>query len=370
MVKRLVGALVAVALLLYLLPNAPVFAVRGTPGSSEFGFGATLDVNGQFIGDSLQLAYDLQLDWVSFDLPWELVQAEKNGPIDWSRYDPIFTGLAHYQLAALVSLTQPPDWSLTPAGPDPAAAAQFVLSLVQKYGASVAAVELFPSANTTEGWGVDPDPTSYLSLFKTVSKRLSAANLNLLLVAGGLEPVADNTQAGRAGDLEFLRGLYLAGAKDVVQVLSVRLDNLNGSPSAVAENRQQQVLRHYEEIRDVMVKYGHQKGLLWITGFHIPASLEDQAEITGSPAQKQAAWLGQAYQQLRSQLYIGVAFLSQLNPPSAGSAGSPEGGSLIQPSGDLHPIYRVLRDQIAQNSSAGTGPRPGRPKSSSLAKVR
>ncbi len=369
MIKRLVGALVAVGLLVYLLPNAPVFAVRGTPGSSEFGFGARLDTNGQFVGDGIQLAYDLQLDWVSFDLPWKLVQSEKNGPVDWSRYDPVFENLAHYQLTALVSITQPPDWSLSPAGPDPAAAAQFVLQLVEKYGATVAAVELFPSANTSEGWGADPEPTSYLNLFKTVHNRLSSANASLLLVAGGLEPVADNTQAGRAGDLEFLRGLYLAGGKDVIQVLSIHLENLTGTPAAVAENRQQQVLRHYEEIRDVMVKYGHQKGLLWITGLAIPASPEVQAEITGPIAQKQAAWLLQAYQQLRSQLYIGVAFLNQLNPSAQNATGAAS-VPLIQSSGDLHPIYRVLRDQIAQNSSGGSGSRPGRPKSNSLTKGR
>ncbi len=367
MVKRLVGALVALGLLIYLLPSAPVSAVPGTPGSSEFGFGASLDVSGQFVSDSIQLAHDLQLDWVSFELPWKLAQVDKNGPVDWSSLDPIFEQLAHFQIAALVSLTQPPDWSLTEAGPDPASAAEFVLQLVQKYGSSVAAVELFPSANTSQGWGAKPDPTSYLTLFRTVSKHLSAARASVVLVAGGLAPVADNSEAGRAGDLEFLRGLYLAGAKDIIQVISIRLEDLAGAPSALPENRQRQVLRHYEEVRDVMVKYGHQKGLLWITGFSIPAKLEDQPGMTGSTDQKQASWLSQAYQQLRSQLYIGVAFLNQLNP-SAGGADGPTGVPLILPSGDLHPIYRVLRDQISQNSSGGASPRPGRPKSSSLTK--
>ncbi len=367
MVKRLVGALVALGLLIYLLPNAPVSAVPGTPGSSAFGFGASLDVSGQFVGDSLQLAYDLQLDWVSFELPWKLVQAEKNGPIDWTLYDPVFAQLAHYQLAALVSLTQPPDWSLTDVGPDPAAAAQFVLQLVEKYGSTVAAIEVFPAANTSEGWGARPDPTAYLTLFYTVSKQLSAVQAGVLLVAGGLVPAVDNTQADRASDLEFLRELYLAGAKDVIQVFSIRLDDLAGIPSATSENRQQMVLRHYEEVRDVMVKYGHQKGLLWITGLSIPSTLENQPGMTGSTAQKQAAWLSQAYQQLRSQLYIGVAFLNQLNPPADG-APLPAGVSLILPSGDLHPIYRILRDQIAQNSSGAANPRPGRPKGNSLTK--
>ncbi len=367
MVKRLFGALVALGLLIYLLPNAPVSAVPGTPGSSQFGFGASLDVTGQFVGDSLQLAHDLQLDWISLELPWKLVQADKDGPLDWSLFDPVFEQLAHYQIVALVSLTQPPDWSLAGAGPDPDAAAEIVLLLVARYGSSIAAVELFPSANTAQGWGAEPDPTSYLTLFRTVSKHLSTAKSSVVLVAGGLAPAPDNNQAGVASDLEFLRGLYLAGARDDIQVLSIRLEDLNGIPSAVPENRRQQVLRHYEDVRDVMVKYGHQKGLLWITGLSIPAKLEDQPGMAGSASQNQAAWLSQAYQQLRSQLYIGVAFLNQLNPPASGLVGS-ACVPLILPSGDLHPIYRVLRDQIVQNSSGGASPRPGRPKGNFLAK--
>ncbi len=367
MIKRLFGALVALGLLIYLLPNTPVSAVPGTPGSSQFGFGASLDVTGQFVGDSLQLAHDLQLDWISLELPWKLVQADKNGPLDWSLFDPVFEQLAHFQIAALVSLTQPPAWSLTDAGPDPAAAAEIVLLLVERYGSSVAAVELFPFANTSQGWGAEPDPTSYLALYRTVSKHLSATNASVVLVAGGLVPLPDNAQDGFAGDLEFLRGLYLAGARDDVQVLSIRLEDLVGNPSAVPENRRQQVLRHYEEVRDVMVKYGHQKGLLWITGLSIPAKLEDQPGVAGSLSQNQASWLSQAYQQLRSQLYIGVAFLNQLNPPASGLT-SHAGVPLILPSGDLHPIYRVLRDQIVQNSSGGASPRPGRPKSNFLTK--
>lgn len=366
MIRRLVGALVVVGLLLYLLPKISVSAVRGAPGSAEFGFGAQLDVNGQFVDDAVQLANNLQVDWVSLDLSWKSVQPSKDAEVEWSRFDPIFKNLAHFKIAALVSLTQPPDWSLTPAGPDPGAVVQIVQQLTHRYSA-VTAVELFPSANTLQGWGADPDPAAYMNLFKSVSQAVAGSKNPVILVAGGIEPVSGNSGGSQVGDLEYLQGLYQAGAKDVVQVISIRLNNLTGTPAAASSASGYPVLRHYEEIRDVMVKFGHQKGLLWITGLSVPSRPENQAEIPGSSAQKQAAWLSQALQQLRSQLYIGVAFLNRLNPPAADS-NLPVGVSLIQPSGDLDLTYRVLRDQIAQNSSGGANPRPGRPKSDTLSK--
>ncbi len=369
MVKRLAGALVLVGLLILILPGAPVSAIRGAPGSSEFGFGARLDLDGEFVHDGIQLANNLHLDWISLEMPWKRIQTSPSADIDWSGYDAIFQDLAHFKIATLVSLTQPPDWSQTSAGPDPAAAAQFVEQLISRYGPDITALELFPSANTCQGWGRQPDPAAYLSLYRQVAQQLQAQQSSVILVAAGLVPVAVEASDCLQGDVEFLQGMYQAGAGDIIPVISIRLPGLAAAPSAAPKDRASLVLRHYEILRDVMVKNGHQKGLLWITEMSVTANPEIQADNYTSAAYKQAAWLLQAYQQLRSQLYVGVAFINNLNPPASGSILG-EGMTLILPSGDLHPAYRVLRDQIAQNSSGGANPRPGRPKGDFLSKGR
>jgi hypothetical protein len=96
----------------------------------------------------------------------------------------------------------------------------------------------------------------------------------------------------------------------------------------------------------------------------VPQDLDAFGLASSNLQQKQADWLAQAFNQLRSQLYIGVAFLDRINP-DAGQAGSI---SLITPTGDLHPAFRVLRDQIAQNAAGASFPRPGRAKSETLVK--
>ena len=264
----------------------------------------------------------------------------------------------------MASITRPPFWSLSSNGPDSTLTLQFIQQLLQKYGSSISAIELFPAANTRKGWGADPDPKSYMAMWKAVSHGLSTAKSSVLLVAGGLVPGKSDNSIGQVDDLEFLQGMYAAGARDLVQVVSVQLLNLVNAPPASPNQSAPNVLRHYEEIRQVMLHNDHQKGMLWITGLDVPDKLDAIGEAAASLSQKQAVWLAQALNQLRSQLYIGVAFLDSINPGPRQASSI----SLITSTGDLHPAFRVLRDQIAQNAAGATYPRPGRAKSETLVK--
>lgn len=366
MFKRLVGLLALAGVLLALLPLNRAVAERGTPGSSEFGYGAHLDLDGQFVSDAVQLANNLQLDWIALELPWSKLQPAKDQAVDWNDLDPIFKQLSQYNISVMVSLTQAPDWALTKNGPDAALTAKFVQQFTQRYPAGVSAVELFPAANTRQGWGADPNPSAYVSVWKAVNKVLASTKSRPLLVAGGLVPAGAGVD-GQQDDLEYLQGLYNTGAKDLFGVISLQLNGLSGAPSASSDQSGQPVLRHYEEIRAVMIRNQHDSGLIWITQLNAPSELSDENELPSQTESKRTAWLSQALSQLRAQLYVGAAFYSQLNPPKHQSTTTAV-DSLITRTGDLDSAYRVLRDQIALNSSGGMDPRPGRPKSETLVK--
>ena len=126
--SRLVVFLFLAAILIALTPLESVLAARGTPGSAEFGYGAHLNLNGQFAIEGTRLANDLQLDWMAFDLSWRSV-APKAGSVDWSRLDPILETAARSQLAVMVSLTDAPEWALTPQGPSPDKTVKFIIQL-------------------------------------------------------------------------------------------------------------------------------------------------------------------------------------------------------------------------------------------------
>ena len=356
---RLVAWVIVIVGLVLAAPLESVLAARGTPGSAEFGYGAHLNLTGPFAIDGIRLASNLQLDWLAIDLSWQSI-APKAGAVDWSRIDPILQAAEHSQVAVFLSLTGAPDWAIGPQGPDVAQTTQLIQQMAQRYPKSLQAIELFPGANTTQGWGRPPDAAAYLKVWNSVITSLKKIKSPILLVAAGLKPVPANSAPAEAiDDLVFLQNLYNLGIRSSLNIISVQASGLSGDPLQNPTQEQNIVLRHYEEVRQVMLKNKHEAGLIWLTRLEPPS---DQAAGSENPA-NQSIWLTQAFNQIKSQLYIGVAFLNGVNPNGTG-----QGISLLQPGGDYHPFYRILRDLVSINRSDSPYHRPGRPKDQPLQK--
>ena len=109
-----------------------------------------------------------------------------------------------------------------------------------------------------------------------------------------------------------------------------------------------QVLRHYEAVRQVMLQHDHAHGLIWVTGFSWPE------ESLDSPSDQQIRWLNQAFQLMKSQLYIGVAFFESLNPPQDDKPSASPTQSLIMNDAQgthMHPALVALGQIITLNQS-------------------
>ncbi len=266
--------------------------VPGTPHSLDFGYGARLDIHSGEIDSSLPLAAQRNLDWVALDFDWEFTQP---APGQWNEDSSFSNAIQRANalgLATLVSVKNPPAWALTPSGgPDAEKTAKLVLTLCRQHP-NFSALELLPGANTRSGWGAAPNASEYAHLFETVQTHLDAENVNIYLVAGGLRNTPSATED--MSDVGFLEQLYAAGLHPAI--IGIRLDNLTGNPLDAPSPGS---LRHYEGIRAVMMANGHNDGLLWITGFSLPAGAQDET------------WLKQAYQMMQSQLYLGAVFYSE-----------------------------------------------------------
>ncbi len=215
-----------------------------------------------------------------------------------------------YNFDVLISLTNPPRWAMTAQGPDPEITTYLVGLLAERYRHNRLSFELFPAANTIAGWGTAPDPAAYAELLKACWQKLRQMGSPATLVAAGLQPISTAPSNGDYNDLEFLAGLYKAGAATYMPVVGLRLKDLSANPMAFPGETKTSALRHYEQVREVMIKHGHRSGLIWITSFRCPAPELNSAE-------QQALWINQAYWMMRSQLYLGTAFLDEWNPPSA-----------------------------------------------------
>jgi hypothetical protein len=257
---------------------------------------------------------------------------------DLSRLDSIMEAARQGKLRVMLSLTHAPTWAVTPTGPDAGLTASLVVSLVRRYGDVLKAIELFPAVNTQAGWGAPPDPASYTVLLQTVHDAVQSNGLSVTLVTS-LAPVQ---MPDDYDDCAYLDDLYRNGAATWMPVVGVRLPGVSGEPKDDPSGEAGTVLRHFEDLRAVMLQNQHTSGYLWITGFSWPS------EVAYGTPEAQAKWINRAYKLLRTHLYVGAAFFRQINPPATGS--EPSTGfiiSLILPDGRLHPACERLSQLIS-----------------------
>jgi len=366
--KRIVFTALILLVLLSCLAPRNVQAVAGVPGSPEFGYGAWLHPDGKYFQEGLNSLSDLQLDWIAVDLDWAKWMPDPGKTPDVSALDRVMQSAAGSGIAVMISISNPPTWAVTKQGPDAIVTSQTLVFLATRYAGILQAVELFPAANTFEGWNASPDPAAYARMYTDVKTSLTSLGIDIFLVAAGLHPVAQ-TSARAWNDLDFLRGLYAAGAAQWLDVIGLRLNHLTGNPLNTSQEGMSFGLRHYEAVRQVMLDNNHPSGMIWITQLCVPDGTINSGDKVYQNSQRQAEWLQQTAIQIRSQLYMGVVFFQNINPPSSSAA---EFGkiALILSSDSFHPFYSVLKAIIQQTHPVGQEQSSGRPKSNSLLKCK
>ena len=331
--------------------SEPAHAASGLPDSPDFGYGARLDIWGEEVELALNAAAGIGVDWIGMDFDWARHWPDAATPVNMEPLDRVMAMAQTQGENVLLSITHPPTWALGPTGPDIRQTSALVVMLANRYPQNLLTIELFPSANTTAGWGAPPSPIAYTELLRACQAALRNAGSPVLLVAGGLRPLPEGPSAGDMDDLSFLSELYKAGAAADMPILSLRLSPADGEAMTPPSQSARRVLRHYEAVRQIMLQFDHELGLIWITGFSWPDEGGNK-----SPDQ-QIRWLNQAYQLMKSQLYIGVAFFDRLNPPAQASQPDIASHSLIQKDAQgthLHPALAAIGQIITLNQTGQT----------------
>jgi len=315
-----------------------VDAANGQPGTPEFGYGARLNIQILDLENAITTARSVDLDWLAVDYDWSRVLPSPDQDPDYSQLDDVME-MAHSQdLSVLISITNPPEWALTSQGPDPGWTATIASDLANRYPDTLLAIEPFPGANTQNGWGAEPDPHFYANLVKTVHQALQQIDPKIVLVAAGLEPVAYGPSD--IDDLTFLKALYQQGSAPYMSVIGLRLSNISVVPTEPRGETGGNTLRHYEAVREIMLQNNHQNGLIWVTGFSWDSTAVPSLE-------RQALWLKQAFLMMRAQLYIGTAFVQDLNPFSQATSSE-------RTDPQKHPGVDVIRQITAFENSRHT----------------
>jgi hypothetical protein len=328
------------AIIISALPISTVDAARGVPGNPEFGYGISLSSKQGKDIDVYTTTFrvftqEIKPDWLAIDLDWASLQPALNQPINLAEIDKLIEFAASNKYPVLLKLSRAPFWAQTAFGPEKEFTRQLVFDLVNRYPDVLKAIEIFPSANTLEGWGALPDAQAYTHLFNYLSQSLpQQTETPILLVAAGLRLVNKATRSQMDMDaLEFMRGLYQSGIKDSMPVLSLQYESISGEAlDPIGADRIP--LRYYEEVRRVMLENDHAAGLIWIT--NLPAS-----DTTANSIE----WLESACHLLRAQLYIGAVFI---NIPVGASDSDFSNGALIFNLNQMDNLLKLIKKLIFQ----------------------
>jgi hypothetical protein len=337
--RSMVKKIFLIFLLIICLWPQNTLAASGMPNSSNFGYGVRVNLHRFDSHNAIQEAGKFNVDWIAMDLNWQNLQPKAETPPSWYELDAAMTLALENQLSVMISITQAPRWAMVENGPSPRKTSQLIIELVRRYPDNLLAIEIFPLANSVEGWGSAPDPGAYTQVLKTAYQAIKKISSEVLIVGAGLSPVQSPIEG--MDDLSYLRQIYAEGISEFMPIVGLRLPPSSGDPLSRGYHTKNIPIRRYENIRSIMSENGHKHGLIWITGFSW------NVDTIVNP-NDQADWMKQAYLLFRSQLYIGAAFFDGLNPTHT------ESSELLLSGGTYHPGFEELIKIIAQDNNMQT----------------
>lgn len=358
MYRALLRSAMICSLILFFLPLQGVFAEEQGMENLRFGYGLRISLDEETMGTEIAFAEQYAFDWIAVELDWDQFWVSPSETPRYQGLDRLMSHAGDHDMRVMISIGHAPDWAQTRRGPSAKYTSQLIAMLLERYPANIGAFELYPGANTYQGWGRDPDPAKYVALLKGTQRVIDRAGRDISLVAGGFVP-SPLTHKADMQDTDYLEALYRYGMGEENPIIGVRLPRTTGHPDDGPSFVEDDVIRHYEQIRQVMLENDHRHGLIWMTSFTLPESLQTNLERQDD----QSRWLQQAYLRLRSQLFIEVAFYEPQPVPSL------LGVSLSDPlrgfSGDRHYIQTAMeavapgtgetRGEFSDGSPSGPG---------------
>ena len=290
--------LAILVLLLGFLPTQQVEA-SSSAYAGEFAYAMNIDPLGNsLVGVHVQ-AKNIGPDWLMVDFDWAAWFPSMDTKQSLQSLDMIMQFAQDEGISVCIRILNAPDWAMMGSGPNHAHTLNLIRVLYERYPGSMKAVELFPGANTTQGWGATPSPQAYMDLLDEVQQSFILEEMYLLLVAGGLVAVDSPDQVMNVSDISFLEGLYTAGFRSLNAILSVQMTDLHPDLFHTPQSMDEPALLHIDAVQNVMTLNDDEAGIVWVTAlsFKEPvSSLYDACNL------------------LRSRLFVGLISPAALNP--------------------------------------------------------
>ncbi|MBN1640195.1 MAG: beta-galactosidase [Anaerolineae bacterium] len=221
------------------------------------------------IKQTLEMVREMGASWVVEYFPWQYSEPAK-GVYDWAHADMVIAHARRQGLNVIARIGFVPDWARPPDTEvsylDPARYADlgdFVGAFAARYRGEVDYLIVWNEPNLGLEWGYrDPDPAEYAEMLRIAYARAKEANPEIVVLGGALSPTLGAPDA--MGDLDYLQGMYDAGAASYFDALAVHAYGwrfpTDAPPATDAIN-----YRRTELLRQIMVRNGDAHKPLMIT---------------------------------------------------------------------------------------------------------
>ena len=262
----------------------------------------------------LALIKEMGFGWVKQDFAWREIEGVEKGRYDWWKPDNVVNSAEAAGLKLLVRLDRQPFWSQKdtsdPEPNEPPANLQdfgdFCGVTASRYKGRIGAYQVWNEPNLSREWGNEPpNPAEYTALLKVCYEAIKTADPAAIVISAGLAPTGTPLPLAMP-DMEFLQGMYEAGAAAYFDVLGLNAPGFKAPPEMSADevaaaegfgNGRWFAFRHVEDMRGIMVANGdsHKQVALLEMGWTLDTVNGDYAWFAVDE-QTQADYLVRAYQ--------------------------------------------------------------------------
>ncbi len=271
--------LLLLAFLINLLQPAPLLVTPGPPQTVITGHPIvavhtrlTDEVEPWKIQRSLQLVREMGAPWVVEFFPWAYYQGS-DGYIAWEHQDLVVEHAYAQGLTIIARIGWTPDWARPQdtsiayldetAYPD---FARFAAAFASRYRGKVDYLIIGNEPNLSREWGYrQTTPDDYVKLLSTVYPVVKEANPAITILAGALAPTLEPPgSVNGLNEIDYLRGMYAAGAAAYFDGLAVHTYGFNFPPDADPDPT---ILnfRRLELLRQIMVEADDADTAMYIT---------------------------------------------------------------------------------------------------------
>lgn len=285
--------------------------------AGDFGYGVNLaDLA------NAPLVQDMGFNMIKGYINWGTVEPER-GNFRWVDPDNVMHAAQDAGAKVLLRVHGTPTWA-RPAGSIESHPpnntddfARFLTALARRYRGQVAGYEIWNEPNLSYEWGNrPPNPAEYTALLIAAYRAIKTADPAAQVISGGLAPTAGEDTSSAMSDLDFLAGMYDAGAKGNFDALGNHLYTFGQSPETESANPDDITFARVVHQHEIMLAHGDASPV-WVTemGWNIATHWDlGNDHRWGVSERGQAAYLTQAYRKIRTEMpWISAAFLFNLD---------------------------------------------------------